>query len=69
VLIKNQATEAIKKILSFIKVKDIEMPVVDMLKRLMNGEGYTSKFASIQLIPTVFPHVSPQSQAELMGYL
>jgi len=27
----------------------------------MNGEGYTAKFSATNLIPTVFPHVSPNS--------
>jgi hypothetical protein len=40
-----QATDSIKKILAAIKVKDIEAQLVEMVKRLMSGEGYTSKFA------------------------
>lgn len=35
-----------KKILQAIKVKDIESQLVEMIKRLMTGEGYTSKFAA-----------------------
>lgn len=39
-----KATEGIKKIISIIKVKDIESKLVEMIKRMMSGEGYTSKF-------------------------
>ena len=31
---------------------------MDMIKRLMNGEGYTSKFSATSLIPTVYVHLS-----------
>lgn len=42
-----KATEGIKKILTMVKIKDIEGHVVEMVKRLMASEGYTSKFAGI----------------------
>lgn len=42
------------------------MPLVDIVKRLKEGEGYTSKFAALQLIPTLLPHVSPANQQSLM---
>jgi xanthosine utilization system XapX-like protein len=48
------------------KVKDVESQIVDMIKRLMNGEGYTSKFSAIQIIPTVYLHVSSGNQHELL---
>ncbi|CDW78034.1 serine threonine-protein phosphatase 2a 65 kda regulatory subunit a beta isoform-like [Stylonychia lemnae] len=65
--VRDKATEGIKRILSFVKIKDIETQVVDLVKRLMNGEGYTAKFSATQLIPTIYPNVSPQSQQDLMG--
>jgi hypothetical protein len=49
-----------------IRVKDMEKDLVEMIKRLMNGEGYTSKFAATNLIPTLYPSVSSQSQNELL---
>ena len=55
-----------KRVLAAVKVKDVEPYAVDMVKRLLNGEGYTAKFASAQLIPALFPQVSMQSQQELM---
>jgi xanthosine utilization system XapX-like protein len=61
-----KATEGIKKILSIVKIKDIEGHIVEMVKRLMTSEGYTSKFAGIQLIPTMFGQVSTAHQQELM---
>jgi hypothetical protein len=43
---KIKATESIKKILSQCRIKDIEQPVLEMIRRLLNGESYTSKFAA-----------------------
>jgi serine/threonine-protein phosphatase 2A regulatory subunit A len=57
-LIISKATEGIKKIISMVKVKEIEPKLMEMVKRLMNGEGYTSKFAATYLIPSLYPHVS-----------
>lgn len=53
-----QATEGIKKILLMIRPKDFESQIIEMIKRLMNGESYTSKFSATQLIPTIYPNVS-----------
>jgi len=40
---------------------------MEIIKRLMNGENYQSKFAGTQLIPTVYAHLSPGSQQELLA--
>lgn len=56
-----KATEGIKKTLASVRVKDIEPQIMETIKRLMNGEGYTSKFAATQLIPTVYVHLSSGS--------
>ncbi len=61
-----KATDGIKKIFSALKIKDIETDVMAMIKRLMNNEGYTSKFSATQLIPSIYPHLSAASQQELM---
>ena len=42
-----QATESIKKVLAMIRIKDFETTIMSMLKRLMSGECYTSKYAAI----------------------
>ncbi len=47
-------------------MKDVEGPVMDIIKRLMNGENYQSKFAATQLIPHLYAHLSPASQQELL---
>jgi len=44
--VRDKAVEGIKRVLSFVKVKDVEQFTVDMVKRLLNGEGFTSKFAA-----------------------
>lgn len=38
--VRDKATESIKKILACLRLKDIEGPVMDIIKRLMNGENY-----------------------------
>jgi serine/threonine-protein phosphatase 2A regulatory subunit A len=48
-------------------LKDIEAPVMDIIKRLMNGENYQSKFAATSLIPTVYAHLSTSSQQDLLA--
>lgn len=57
-----QATESVKKILATIRIRDFEMSIMGMIKRLMEGECFTSKFAAVQLFPCVFSNVSPASQ-------
>ena len=44
--VREKATDGIKKIFSALKIKDIEADVMAMVKRLMNNEGYTSKFSA-----------------------
>lgn len=46
--------ESIKKVLGVAKIKDVEQPLLDMIKRLINGESYTSKFPATQLIPFIY---------------
>lgn len=48
-----------KKILGTLKLKDFEGPTMDLIKRLMDGENYQSKFASTVLIPAVYTQMSP----------
>jgi hypothetical protein len=43
------------------RLKDIETHVMEIVKRLMNGDNYQSKFSATQLIPTVYAHLSPLS--------
>jgi hypothetical protein len=47
--------ESVKKIVNTVRVKDHESNLMDMVKRLMNGEGYSSKFSATYLIPTIYP--------------
>lgn len=44
--VREKATEGIKKVIVSIRVKDFEVQLVDLIRRLMNGEGYTSKFSA-----------------------
>ena len=39
---------------------------MEIIKRLMNGDNYQSKFAATHLIPTVYAHLSPASQQDLL---
>lgn len=56
-----QACESIKKILACLRLKDIEGHVMDIVKRLMNGDNYQSKFTGTALIPAVYAHLSAAS--------
>jgi hypothetical protein len=38
--VRDKATESIKKIFGCLKLKEIEPHVMDIIKRLMNGETY-----------------------------
>ena len=40
---------------------------MQMIKGLFENESYTSKFPAIQLIPTIYPSLSAQNQAEAMN--
>lgn len=40
---------------------------MDIIKRLMHGENYQSKFAATSLIPLVYAQLSPGSQQELLA--
>jgi hypothetical protein len=60
--VRDKATESIKKIFAQLRLKDIEGQVMEVIKRLMNGENYQSKFSATSLIPSVYPHMSPPNQ-------
>ena len=38
--VRDKATESIKKIFGSLRLKDIEQSVMEIVKRLMNGENY-----------------------------
>lgn len=65
--VRDKACESIKKIFAQLRLKDIEPQVMEIIKRLMNGENYQSKFGATSLIPTVYQHLSPASQQELLA--
>jgi len=44
----------------------MEAPLVEMVKRLKEGEGYTAKFAAMHLIPTLYPFITTANQQALM---
>lgn len=64
---RDKATLGIKRIFSVIKVKELEGEVIGMIRRLMNGDWFTSKLSAATLIPSVFLHVSSANQQELMN--
>lgn len=65
--VRDKATLGIKRIFSVIKVKELEGEVIGMIRRLMNGDWFTSKLSAATLIPSVFLHVSSANQQELMN--
>lgn len=53
--------------LNKVKFKELEGEIMATLKRLMNGEWYTSKLSATQLIPSCYPIMSPNNQTELLN--
>ena len=56
-----------KKVLGRISVKDNEEEVMNIVRRLVTGEWFTTKIAGVSLIPTLFPQVSTKQQEELLA--
>lgn len=52
--VREKATESIKIILSQIRIKDFENCIMSMLLRLEGGDSFTSKFAAVKMIPSVY---------------
>jgi hypothetical protein len=63
---KFKATESFQNILAHLPIKEVETEMMGIIKRLMNGDWYTSKIPAIEMIPTCYPHVSPSNQQELL---
>ncbi len=66
--VREKAIESIKKVLSQVSIKENEEDVMGIIRRLVNGEWYSTKIAGVSLIPFVFLQVRPEFQQELIKY-
>ena len=68
-LLSFQAAESIAKVAGALSQAQIEEYYVPLLKRLSQGEWFTSRTSSAALYPAVYAKVSPSLQEELRkGY-
>jgi len=65
--IREKAIESIKKVLSEISIKECESEVMEIIRRLSSDKWYTSKIASVSLIPSIFLQVKQEFQKELIA--
>lgn len=63
--VREKAVESIKKLVHEVKAKNIENDLMAMIKRLMEGDWFTSRISAVKLIPSFFPHFSSTNQKEL----
>lgn len=63
--VRDQACESIKKLLSEVKVKDFEEGLIELFARLIKGDWFTSKTSAMQILPSIYPHISSTGQKKL----
>lgn len=66
--VRDEATSSIIKILKSIKIKDFEDDLVKLIKRLVNGDWFTSKVSATKILPLIYPNVSTSGQKDLFKY-
>ncbi|KIM43162.1 hypothetical protein M413DRAFT_443972 [Hebeloma cylindrosporum] len=64
-LVREKAAESITKVASVLSQSQIEQYYIPLLKRLSQGEWFTSRTSSAALYPAVYAKVSPAIQDEL----
>ncbi|KAF8560364.1 ARM repeat-containing protein [Imleria badia] len=64
-LVRDKAAESISKIAAVLSTAQIEEYYIPLLKRLSQGEWFTSRTSSAALYSPVYPKVSPAIQDEL----
>ncbi|KAA1468241.1 ARM repeat-containing protein [Dentipellis sp. KUC8613] len=64
-LVRDKAAESITKIAAVLSPQQIEQYYIPLLKRLSQGEWFTSRTSSAALYAPVYPKVSPALQDEL----
>ena len=58
-----------KIIFSQVNITEIETQVMDIMNKLFNEEATINKISIIQLIPAVYPFVSNNYKAVIVGYI
>ncbi|KAH7930981.1 ARM repeat-containing protein [Leucogyrophana mollusca] len=64
-LVRDKAAESIAKIAAVLSSAQVEEFYIPLLKRLSQGEWFTSRTSSAALYPPVYPKVSPSIQEDL----
>ncbi|KZT44349.1 ARM repeat-containing protein [Sistotremastrum suecicum HHB10207 ss-3] len=64
-LVRDKATDSIIKIAAILSPSQLEEYYIPMLKRLSQGEWFSSRTSSASLYASAYPRVSPDTQAEL----
>ncbi|KIK94357.1 hypothetical protein PAXRUDRAFT_828075 [Paxillus rubicundulus Ve08.2h10] len=64
-LVRDKAAESISKIAAVLSTVQIEEYYIPLLKRLSQGEWFTSRISSAALYPPVYPKATPAVQEEL----
>ncbi len=59
--------EGIKRILTRTGVKPLEKDIMALLARMMEADSFTSRLSALNLIPTLYTHVNPHNQTELIS--
>jgi len=65
--VRKQAANSISSILSVINPKEHESDLVSMIKRLSNGDWFTSHMSAAYLTPSIYPFVSSGSQRDVFA--
>lgn len=50
-----------------VRVRDFEVELVAMVKRLIESASYKGKFSAVSLIPFLFANFGPRNQSELLN--
>ena len=63
--VRDEACKSIAKLLKSVKPKDFEDDLYKLIKRLCNGEWFTSKVSATKIISYVYPNVSSGVQKDI----
>ena len=55
-----------KKIIRKIGVKALEKELMELIQRMMEIDIFTYKLSALNLLPLLYPKVSPSNQSQLM---
>jgi short-subunit dehydrogenase involved in D-alanine esterification of teichoic acids len=59
----------LKVLLGHVNLNDIEVQVMEILTKLFNEEPHTNRIALIQMIPSVYPHLSSNYKTTVINFI